>query len=59
LNDKAGSRRIADLDPPGEAGRDRIRVAFKVDQKRFLRITVQDLLTARTLVEDEPVVELS
>ena len=59
LNDKPGSRSIAELDPPGEPGRDRIKVKFQVDQKRFLRITVDDLLTARTIVEDEPVVQLS
>lgn len=59
LNDKEGARGIAELDPPGEPGRDRIKVQFQVDQKRFLRITVRDLLTARMLLEDEPVVELS
>ncbi|MCX5962967.1 MAG: Hsp70 family protein [Cyanobacteria bacterium] len=59
LNDKDGSRSIAELDPPGEPGRDRIKVRFQVDKKRFLRITVDDLLTSRTIVMDEPVVELS
>ncbi len=59
LNDKDGARGIAELDPPGEPGRDRIKVQFNVDQKRFLRITVDDLLTARTIVDDEPVVQLS
>jgi molecular chaperone DnaK (HSP70) len=59
LNDKEGARGIADLDPPGEPGRDRIKVQFQVDQKRFLRITVEDLLTARTIVDDEAVVQLS
>ena len=59
LNDKDGSRSIAELDPPGEPGRDRIKVKFQVDKKRFLRITVDDLLTSRTIVMNEPVVELS
>jgi molecular chaperone DnaK (HSP70) len=59
LNDKDGSRSIAELDPPGEPGCDRIKVSFQVDKKRFLRITVDDLLTSRTIVTDEPVVELS
>ena len=40
LNDKDGSRSIAELDPPGEPGRDRVKVQFQVDKKRFLRITV-------------------
>ncbi|MBN8561775.1 MAG: Hsp70 family protein [Leptolyngbya sp. UWPOB_LEPTO1] len=59
LNDKDGSRSIAELDPPGSPGSDRIKVQFMVDRDRFLRITVEDLLTARTLVEDQAVVQLS
>ncbi|MBD2329747.1 Hsp70 family protein [Alkalinema sp. FACHB-956] len=59
LNDKEGARNIAELDPPGVPGSDRIKVQFQVDAKRFLRITVEDLLTQRTLVEDQPVVQLS
>ena len=59
LNDQDGSRSIAVLDPPGDPGRDRIKVQFQVDKKRFLRITVDDLLTARTIVDDEAVVQLS
>lgn len=59
LNDRDGSRSIAELDPPGVPGSDRIKVLFQVDSDRFLKITVEDLLTARTLVEDQPVVQLS
>ncbi len=59
LNDRNGSRSIAELDPPGVPGSDRIKVQFQVDSDRFLKITVEDLLTARTLVEDQPVVQLS
>jgi molecular chaperone DnaK (HSP70) len=59
LNDQDGSRSIAVLDPLGDPGRDRIKVQFQVDKKRFLRITVDDLLTARTIVDDEAVVQLS
>jgi molecular chaperone DnaK (HSP70) len=59
LNDKDGSRSIAELDPPGVPGNDRIKVQFQVDRDRFLRITVDDLLTSRTLVEDQAVVQLS
>ncbi|GAP96181.1 chaperone protein DnaK [Leptolyngbya sp. NIES-2104] len=59
LNDRDGSRSIADLDPPGVPGSDRIKVQFVVDSARFLKITVEDLLTDRTLVEDQPVVQLS
>jgi molecular chaperone DnaK (HSP70) len=59
LNDREGARSIAQLDPPGVPGSDRIKVQFQVDEQRFLRITVEDLLTHRALVEDQPVVQLS
>jgi molecular chaperone DnaK (HSP70) len=59
LNDREGARSIAQLDPPGVPGSDRIKVQFQVDEQRFLKITVEDLLTARLLVEDQPVVQLS
>jgi len=47
------------LTPPGYPGSDRIKVLFRVDEQRFLRITVEDLLTNETLLEDKPVVQLS
>jgi molecular chaperone DnaK (HSP70) len=59
LNDRDGARSIAQLDPPGSPGSDRIKVQFQVDDQRFLRITVEDLLMARTLLEDQIVVQLS
>ncbi|MEG4988104.1 Hsp70 family protein [Microcoleus sp. BR0-C5] len=59
LNDKEGARSIAQLMPPGYPGSDRIKVLFRVDEQRFLRITVEDLLTNETLLEDKPVVQLS
>jgi molecular chaperone DnaK (HSP70) len=59
LNDRPESRGIAELDPPGSPGSDRVKVSFTVDRKRFLCITVEDLLTQRTLVHDQPVVQLS
>jgi molecular chaperone DnaK (HSP70) len=52
------SRVIAQLNPLGQVGSDRIRVFFQVDQKRTLRITVLDLLTKKNLLEDVPVVDL-
>jgi molecular chaperone DnaK (HSP70) len=58
LNAEGGSRTVAHLDPPGRAGEDRVRVRFNVDQNRTLRVTVIDLLTGETLLEDVPVVEL-
>jgi hypothetical protein len=59
LNDREGARNIAKLEPPGYPGRDRIRVLFRVDDRRFLRITVEDLVALRTLLDDQPVVQLS
>lgn len=59
LNDTDTARGIATLDPPGSPGSDRIKVQFSINAKRFLCITVEDLLTQRTLLSDQPVVQLS
>jgi molecular chaperone DnaK (HSP70) len=59
LNDKEGARNIAKLIPPGFPGSDRIKIQFQVDEQRFLRITVEDLLTNDTLVENQLVAQLS
>ncbi|MCD8487326.1 MAG: Hsp70 family protein [Desertifilum sp.] len=59
LNDREGARTIAKLDPPGFPGSDRIKILFQVDEQRFLRMTVEDLLTNQTLLDDKPVVQLS
>jgi molecular chaperone DnaK (HSP70) len=59
LNDRDAARNIAKLTPPGYPGGDRIRVLFQVDGDRFLRMTVEDLLTNRMLTENFPVVQLS
>jgi molecular chaperone DnaK (HSP70) len=59
LNDQGNAKTIAALNPPGYPGSDRVKVLFRVDESRFLRITVEDLLTMRTLVNDRPVVQLS
>lgn len=59
LNDQGSARTIAQLTPPGYPGNDRIKVLFRVDESRFLRITVEDILTLQTLINDRPVVQLS
>jgi molecular chaperone DnaK (HSP70) len=59
LNDREGARSIAKLDPPGFPGSDRIKVLFRVDEGRSLRITVEDLLTQDVLVTDRVVAQLS
>ncbi|MEA5572005.1 Hsp70 family protein [Calothrix sp. UHCC 0171] len=59
LNDKDGARSIANLTPPGFPGSDRVKIMFLVDGQRFLRITVEDLLTNETLLENQLVAQLS
>lgn len=59
LNDRDGARTIAQLNPPGFPGSDRIKLLFTVDEKCFLRLTVKDLLTNQTLLENQIVVQLS
>jgi molecular chaperone DnaK (HSP70) len=59
LNDRDGARSIAQLEPLGYPGSDRIKVQFRVDNQRFLRITVEDMLALNTLLNDQPVVQLS
>jgi molecular chaperone DnaK (HSP70) len=59
LNDREGARTIAQLDPLGFPGSDRVRVLFQVDGDRLLRITVEDILTGNRLLDNEAVVRLS
>ncbi len=59
LNDTEEGRTIARLEPLGYPGKDRIKVLFRVDKQKTLRITVNDLETQKVLLEDTPVVELS
>ena len=59
LNDRDGARTIAQLDPLGSPGRDRINAKFWVDGERFLRLEVEDLLTRETLLDNQIVAQLS
>ncbi|MBW4545200.1 MAG: Hsp70 family protein [Symplocastrum torsivum CPER-KK1] len=59
LNDRDGARNIAQLTPPGNPGRDRIKIQFSVDAQRSLRLTVEDLLTNQTLLQNQIVAQLS
>ncbi|MBD2447088.1 Hsp70 family protein [Nostoc sp. FACHB-152] len=59
LNDSAGARTIAQLTPPGYPGSDRVRILLQVDDQRFLRISVEDLLTNNILLENQLVAQLS
>ncbi len=59
LNDREGARTVANLEPLGSPGSDRIKLQFWVDEQRFLRVTVEDLLTENSLVNNQIVAELS
>ncbi|NEP13663.1 MAG: Hsp70 family protein [Symploca sp. SIO2C1] len=58
LNDREGARSIAQLDPPGNPGSDRIKIQFWVDAQRSLRVSVEDLLTNQTLLDNQSVAQL-
>ena len=59
LNDSGSGKTIANLTPFGKPGNDRIKVLFMVDNDRCLKITVEDLLTDETLLENAIVAQLS
>ncbi|MBR8829070.1 MAG: Hsp70 family protein [Gomphosphaeria aponina SAG 52.96 = DSM 107014] len=59
LNDRDGARTIATLNPPGNPGSDRLKIQFWVDEQRNLRITIEDLLTQETLLNNQIVAKLS
>ncbi|MFM6201645.1 MAG: hypothetical protein ACKPE1_21340, partial [Dolichospermum sp.] len=41
------------------AANDRIKIYFQVDEQRFLRITIEDLLTNSILAENQLVTQLN
>ncbi len=59
LNDREGARTIAQLEPPGNPGSDRLKLLFNIDRDRYLRITVKDLLTQESLRNNYIVVKLN
>ncbi|MEM6614830.1 MAG: Hsp70 family protein [Cyanobacteria bacterium P01_C01_bin.72] len=59
LNDREGARSIAQLNPPGNPGRDRLKLLFSVNIERHLCITVEDLLTQETLLNNYIVAKLN
>ncbi|NEP53142.1 MAG: Hsp70 family protein, partial [Moorea sp. SIO3C2] len=59
LNDRDGARSLANLTPLGNPGSDRIKLQFQVDAERYLRVTVDDLLTKETLLTNQVVAQLS
>jgi molecular chaperone DnaK (HSP70) len=52
INEAAASRRLAQLQPPGSPGDERMRAEFRVDARRQLRVTVTDLHRGEVLLND-------
>ena len=59
LNDRKGARTIAQLDPLGNPGSDRLKLLFSINFERYLCITVEDLLTQKSLLNNYIVVKLN
>lgn len=59
LNDREGARTIARLDPPGNPGSDRLRLLFSINPERYLCITVEDLLSRQSLLNNYTVAKLN
>jgi molecular chaperone DnaK (HSP70) len=59
LNDRDGARTIAQLEPLGNPGSDRVKMSFWVDEERYLRLTVEDLLTQTMLLNNQIVLQLT
>jgi molecular chaperone DnaK (HSP70) len=49
---------LVNLLPPGVAGEDRLKAAFSIDERRQLRLTVIDLYTQESLLQDVVVATL-
>ena len=58
LNDKDGARTIAQLDPPGNPGSDRLKLQFWVNKTGYLCLTVEDILTGETLQNRQIIAQL-
>lgn len=52
LNEDRVQNAIASLIPPGVPGEDRVKALFRIDDRRQLRLTVLDLKTQKSLLED-------
>lgn len=59
LNDSESGRSIAKLDPPGNPGSDRLKLLFSINTDRYLCITVEDLLTQKSLLNNYIVAKLN
>jgi len=58
LNEAEALNMLANLEPAGKPGEDRIKAMFRIDDRRRLRLSVVDLRTETTLLEDAVVASL-
>jgi molecular chaperone DnaK (HSP70) len=58
LNEAKALDMLANLDPAGIPGEDRLKAEFSIDDRRQLRMKVTDLQTDKTLIQDVVVVTL-
>ncbi len=58
LNDQDGARTIAQLNPPGNPGSDRLKLQFFVNEKGYLCLTVEDILTGAILQNQQIIAQL-
>jgi molecular chaperone DnaK (HSP70) len=58
LNETEALSILAKLNPPGKIGEDRIKAAFRIDERRRLRVSVTDIQTSKLLLEDVVVTTL-
>lgn len=58
LNEEGALKYLAQLNPKGKLGADRIKASFTVDERRRLRVTVFDIQSNKLLLEDVAVVTL-
>ena len=59
LNDQENARTMAKLNPLGNPGSDRLKIEFWIDEQRFLKINVEDLLINETILENQIVTQLN
>jgi hypothetical protein len=52
LNEAEAIKMLAKLEPTGKPGEDRIKADFRIDDRRRLRVSVTDMKTNKTLLED-------
>lgn len=58
LNEVEALKMLAKLEPAGQPGEDRIKAAFRIDDRRRLRVSVTDIKTSKLLLEDVVVTTL-